>query len=196
MNSTAASLACNGNGRPIPSRAGCSRPADWVSSACSAIPLPEGFKNFWDVPNLLLQKFPAPQFTATAKVAFTARTDGEKTGLIVMGTDYAYLSVTKKPEGLVVSQTICRNADRGAAEKESAPAPVKGATLYLRVKVSDQARLPIQLQHGRNAISRPPANPSPRAPAGGLAPKWVCSRLRSGRTAENGYADFDWFRVE
>ncbi len=26
-------------------------------------------------------------------------------------------------------------------------------------------------------ISRPPANPSPRAPAGGLAPKWVCSRF-------------------
>jgi hypothetical protein len=98
------------------------------------IPFPEAFRNFWDVPNLLLQKFPAPQFTATAKVAFTARTDGERTGLIVMGTDYAYLSVTKKPEGLVVSQTICRNADRGAAEKESAP-------------------------------------------AGGLAPKWACSRF-------------------
>jgi len=56
------------------------------------IPLPEGFKNFWDVPNLLLQKFPAPQFTATAKVAFTARTGDEKTRLIVMGTDYAYLA--------------------------------------------------------------------------------------------------------
>ena len=38
------------------------------------LPLPEGFRNFWDVPNLLMQKFPAPEFTVTTKVAFTPRT--------------------------------------------------------------------------------------------------------------------------
>src|SRR4051812_28756260 len=57
------------------------------------VPLPEGFKNFWDVPNLLLQKFTAPEFTVTTKVTFTPRTDDEKIGLIVMGLDYSYLSV-------------------------------------------------------------------------------------------------------
>jgi beta-xylosidase len=159
------------------------------------VPLPEAFKNFWDVPNLLLQKFPAPRFTATAKVAFTARTDNEKTGLIVMGTDYAYLSVTKKPEGLVVSQTICRNADRGAAEKESAPAPVKGATLYLRVKVSDQAVC--AFSYSTDGGDFTPAGESFAARPG----RWIGAKVglfavRSGPTSENGYADFDWFRVE
>ena len=51
------------------------------------VPAPDGFKNFWDLPNLLLQKFPAPEFTAGTKLTFTARTDDEQTGLIVMGLD-------------------------------------------------------------------------------------------------------------
>jgi beta-xylosidase len=159
------------------------------------ITIPEGVKNFWDVPNLLLQKFPAPEFTATAKVAFTARANDEKTGLIVMGTDYAYLSVTKKPDGLLISQTICRNADRGAAEKESQPAPVKAATLYLRVKVSDQAVC--LFSYSTDGTNFTPTGESFTARPG----RWIGAKVglfavRSGRTAENGYADYDWFRVE
>ena len=75
------------------------------------VPVPETHKNFWDLPNLLLQKFPAPEFTATTKVTFTPRTDDEETGLIVMGLDYAYVSVKKKPAGLFISQTIVKDAE-------------------------------------------------------------------------------------
>jgi beta-xylosidase len=160
-----------------------------------SIPLPEAFKNFWDVPNLLLQKFPAPRFTATAKVVFTTRTDGEKTGLIVMGTDYAYVAVTKKLEGLVVSQTICQNADRGAAEKESAPAPVKAATLYLRVKVSDQAVCAFSYSTD-GANFTPAGEPFTARPGRWIGAQLGLFAIRSGPTAENGYADFDWFRIE
>ena len=35
--------------------------------------------------NLLLQKFPAEEFTATTKLTFTAKQDGEQAGMIVMG---------------------------------------------------------------------------------------------------------------
>ena len=38
---------------------------------------PAGFKNLWDSPNLLLQKFPAEEFTATAKVRLDPRFEGE-----------------------------------------------------------------------------------------------------------------------
>src|SRR5205085_4075339 len=102
-------------------------------------PLPEDFRNFLDVPNHLLQKFPAPEFTATTKVTFTPRADDEETGLIVMGQDYAYLSLKKRPEGLSVSQTICKDAEGRAPGKESAGQPLKGNTFYLRVKVSKNA---------------------------------------------------------
>ena len=43
-----------------------------------AVPPPNDAKNLWDVPNLLLQKFPGPSFTATAKVTFTARNRGSE----------------------------------------------------------------------------------------------------------------------
>lgn len=60
------------------------------------MPLPADFRNFWQVPNLLLQKLPAAAFTATTKLTFTPRFEGEQTGLIMMGMDYARLSITNQ----------------------------------------------------------------------------------------------------
>ena len=40
--------------------------------------LPANFKNFWQVPNLLLQKLPIEVFTAITKLTFTPRTEGER----------------------------------------------------------------------------------------------------------------------
>jgi beta-xylosidase len=160
------------------------------------VPLPEGYRNFWDVPNLLLQKFPAPEFTATAKVTFTPRTDDEETGLIVMGLDYAYLSVKKKPDGLVVSQTINREAEKGGRGKESASsAPLKSNTFYLRVKVTKGAQC--AFSYSADGTTYLPVGEAFTARQG----KWIGAKvglfaIRTGRTRETGYADVDWFRVE
>src|SRR6185436_4162824 len=43
----------------------------------NSVQVPEDFRNLWDVPNLLLQKFPAEEFTATAKVNLAPRFEGE-----------------------------------------------------------------------------------------------------------------------
>lgn len=42
---------------------------------------------------------------------------GERTGLVVMGMDYAGLVVENTDNGLVLSQVECLKADRGATEK-------------------------------------------------------------------------------
>ncbi len=47
----------------------------------NCIPRPLGTNNLWGVPNLLMQKFPAETFTATARMTFHARKGEEKTGL-------------------------------------------------------------------------------------------------------------------
>jgi beta-xylosidase len=161
----------------------------------AAAPLPEGFRNFWDVPNLLLQKLPAPAFTATTKLTFTAHGEGEKTGLIVMGTDYAYLSVKQTAAGLAVSQTVCRNADRGAAERESAAAGVAGAAVYLRVKVTEGALC--HFSYSRDGAEFTDVGEAFPAKAG----RWIGAKMGlfaiGGHSpGEVGYADFDWFRVE
>jgi beta-xylosidase len=157
---------------------------------------PEGFRNFWDVPNLLLQKFPAPAFTVTTKLTFTPRFNGEKTGLIVMGADYAYVSVKKTAEGLAVSQTVCRNADRGAAEKESAAAALKEPTVYLRVTVKEGALC----QFGYSSDDRNFTDVGDQFTA--KPGRWIGAKVGlfalsgSAATGEVGYADFDWFHVE
>ena len=52
--------------------------------------LSEGWKNFWEVPNLLLQKTPADEFTVTTKVRFTSkavrRTDNDGSRLFCFGS--------------------------------------------------------------------------------------------------------------
>jgi len=159
------------------------------------VPLPADWRNFWDVPNLLLQKFPAPEFTATTKVTFTPRTDDEETGLIVMGLDYAYVSVKKKPQGLSVSQTIVKDAENGAKGKEGAAVALKGNTFYLRVKVSKDATCVFSYSSDGITFS---AVGEPFVARKG---KWIGAKVglfavRTGRVRETGYADFDWFRVE
>jgi hypothetical protein len=52
----------------------------------------------------------APNSTATTKVTFTPRTNGEKIGLTITGLNYIYISVEKKTECSFVSQTIVKDA--------------------------------------------------------------------------------------
>jgi len=159
------------------------------------VPLPEDFRNFWDLPNLLLQKFPAPEFTVTTKVKFTPRTDDEKTGLIVMGADYAYVSVAQKSGALYVSQTVCKEADRGVTEKESPAVPVKGNQFYFRVSVSKGANCRFSFStDGTNFL---PVGEAFTAKQG----RWIGAKVgifavRNGPARETGQADFDWFRFE
>ena len=76
----------------------------------------EQYRNFWEVPNLLLQKFPNDTFTATAKVKISADTDGESSGFIVMGRDYCRLAFTKQGDQFEVSQISCKDAEPGNEE--------------------------------------------------------------------------------
>ena len=159
------------------------------------VPSPNDAKNFWDVPNLLLQKFPAPSFTATAKVTFTPMNNGERTGLIVMGLDYAYISVEKKQDGLYISQIVCQNADKGSVERQTAAAKLDNNTFWLRVRVQENAVCSFSYSlNGRNYVS---VGQEFHARQG----KWIGAKVGifaagKGAASEMGYADYDWFRIE
>ena len=160
-----------------------------------AMPTPDAARNLWDVPNLLLQKFPAPEFMATAKVTFHALAETDKTGLVVMGSDYAYVSVKRKGDALVVSQTICKRADAGGAERESASQAVTNPDLYFRVRVTGDAMC--EFSYGVDGAAFTVIGEPFQAKKG----RWIGAKaglfaVRSGAAAEHGYADYDWFRVE
>ncbi len=101
----------------------------------NCIPKSKEAINLFDVPNLLLQKFPNNTFTATAKVKYNLHFDGEEAGLVIMGLDYNYLKVKQIEGKLHLSQMICKNADKKETETETASVPLKNNLIYLRVKV-------------------------------------------------------------
>jgi len=161
-------LACNAMGRQS-KPGGCPR-ADWVDPPVLHTPAGR-FQELLDVPNLLLQKFPAPQFTATAKVAFTARTGGEKTG--DRDGNRLRLSVGyQKPEawGFANHLQECRP---GVRRKKKARRPRCNAAHYIcGVKVSEPSRLRCFSYSADGTNSRPPANAfTGRRRPGGLAPR-------------------------
>jgi beta-xylosidase len=160
-----------------------------------AMPLPDGYTNFWDVPNLLLQKFPAEEFTATAKLAFSAKSVGEKTGLIVMGLDYSYIALIRTDDGYKVAHVICKNADRKTTEETLAETIINTSDVYLRVRVSRKAVCRFAYStDGKRFI---PLGKDFTARQG----KWIGAKtgifaVHPDVPGNLGYADFDWFRID
>jgi len=159
------------------------------------VPLPESYKNLWDAPNLLLQKFMAPEFRATAKVTFTARNEGDRTGLLIMGADYAYVGVTRKGDGLALSQVVCKRADRGSEEKATPAMALKSPAVYLRVQVTNGGIC--RFSYSADGTTFAPIGEEFTAVPG----RWIGAKVglfatRTAGAGEAGYADFDWFRVE
>ena len=161
----------------------------------NSVQTPENYKNLWDLPNLLLQKFPAEEFTATTKVNLTARFEDEKFGLVVMGLDYSYIAARWKNGKLYLSRATAKDADKGNAETETAPIELKNKEFYLRVKVSENAMCHFSFSaDGRNFQT---VGERFKAREG----KWIGAKVglfftRPAKFNDAGTAVVDWFRFE
>ncbi len=80
--------------------------------------LSEGWKSFWEIPNLLLQKTPADEFTVTTKLRATSKADGQFGGLVMMGLDYSALVVRRIGRAFQLVQMTCKAADKKNAQTE------------------------------------------------------------------------------
>lgn len=161
----------------------------------NCIPRPVNSESLWNVPNLLLQKFPAEEFTATTKLVFTARTDNEEAGFLVMGEDYQFVSLKRINGNLMVRVVNCKGARTGGKEQELFSEEFAGTEIYFRVKVEKGAVCSFGFSaDGKNfkeAGSAFEAKPG----------RWIGAKigffaLREGITNDSGAADIDWFRVE
>lgn len=169
--------------------------------------LSKEFNNFWEVPNLLLQKFPAEAFTTTTKLSFTAKEEGSKAGLIIMGWNYSYLSVAKKGNRFILQQTICRNAEQQHPEtiKDIAELPISreyaaGAfpnyvcDIYMRVEVTKGGMC--QFAYSTDGKKYTRAGEAFKARQG----KWIGAKVglfcvNPHGTNNRGWLDADWFRI-
>jgi beta-xylosidase len=101
-----------------------------------------GTQNLWTAGNLLLQKFPAPEFSAIVQLNFepNPRLAGERAGLIVVGLDYAHIYIESTKAGLTLNQAECKKADKGSPEIVNATVPLSQRNVFLRVSVGKNAQ--------------------------------------------------------
>lgn len=175
-------------------------------------PVPNDYKSLWDVSNLLLQKTTAPSQTISTKITFKPinKYQGERTGLVVMGMDYAALVMESTKEGLVLSQVECKKADRGSKETVNATLPLQDPTIYLRAKVYDTSKKIAASEGGSDQIVMCQFSYSLDGkkyqsfgqPLQVREGKWIgaktgifCTRPAIV-TNDGGWADIDWYRVE
>jgi len=161
----------------------------------NCIPRPADYRNLWGVSNLLLQKFPAPEFTVTAKLTFDARFDGEEAGLVVMGMDYGRIGLKRENGKLEVIQAVCKKADKAGEEEISDPGIVDTPAIWLRVQVKKGAECTFSFS--TDGLSFVSLGTSFKAMPG----KWIGAKvglfaLRNGMINDAGSADIDWFRIQ
>ena len=160
-----------------------------------AVPMPTGAANLWPVPNLLLQKFPAPEFTGTTKLDCGKLAVGAKAGLVVMGQSYAYVAVEKTSSGVRLAKMTCRDARGGDRETADGSVELTGESILLRVAVADDAvcRFGYSID-GKTFASL--GQPFIAQPGRWIGAKVGLFCLGGSEMQKGGYADFDWFRIE
>lgn len=164
------------------------------------------FKSLWDVPNLLLQKLPAPAFTATTKIRFAAKEDHQYGGIVMMGMDYQALVINRSGNQFQLQIHQCKNADQGGSEtstdirtiqpsfKDTIPySPAIYLDIYLQMKVKDGKCQFAYSLNGKKFKNAGPLFPFRKG-------KWIGAKMGytsecSFRKGSRGWIDADWFRV-
>ena len=168
--------------------------------------LPEGWKNMWLVPNMLLQKTPADRFTVTTKLRFTSKADGQFGGLIMMGLDYSALVVRRTNNEFQLVQMTCKGADKGNPQTETVLATLKPTAtdktdykpgiheaIFLRFTVNDSK---LRFAYSRDGKKFTDCGDEFQMKEG----KWIGAKFgfvsaETDAKADRGWVEADWIRV-
>ena len=161
----------------------------------NCIPKPENYKNLFDVPNLLLQKISAPNFTATVRVSNFLKNDNEEFGFVIMGLDYSYLRIKRIDSKFYISQIVCLNADKKTNEQELSRTEIKNKDLFLRIKISEDGSAIFSYSEDQKNYRKIGEKFSIKEG------KWIGAKigflaLREGFINDAGYTNIDWIRFE
>lgn len=179
----------------------------------------QDYKNLWEAGNLLLQKTPADNFTATAKLTMTAKDEGQYGGIICMGMDYSSIVLRRVGDEFQLQQITCKQADKGKAEDIKVLATLKPTAadkidyqpslhcdLYMQLKVEyiggktksgdNKHEAKVTFAYSKDGKKFTPCGDAFTMRQG----KWIgakigiCAAEPAGKKVR-GWVDVDWFRI-
>ena len=179
----------------------------------------QDYKNLWEAVNLLLQKTPADNFTATAKLTMTAKDEGQYGGIICMGMDYSSIVLRRVGDEFQLQQITCKQADKGKAEDIKVLATLRPTAadkvnyqpslhcdLYMRMHVEyiggktkagdNKHEAKVTFAYSKDGKKFTPCGEAFTMRQG----KWIgakigiCAAEPAGKKVR-GWVDVDWFRV-
>jgi len=129
------------------------------------------------------------------KISFQPKWEGERFGMIVLGSDLAYISIVKKQDDNYLSFAFCWDADKGKKETVQDGEKLNSMDIYLRVKVTDGAVC--EFSYSEDGSNFKSVGEKLQAKPG----RWVGAKLgmfftRDNKTNDAGVVDVDWFRIE
>ncbi len=177
------------------------------------------YKNLWEAGNLLLQKTPADNFTATTKLTVSAKDEGQYGGLIVMGIDYSSIVLRRVGNEFQLQQITCHQADKGKPETVNVIATFKPTAvdkvdyqpaihceMYMRLNVEyiggqteageNKHEARVTFSYSKDGKKFTPCGDAFKMRQG----KWIgakigiCAAEEAGKKVR-GWVDVDWFRV-
>jgi beta-xylosidase len=152
-------------------------------------------ENLLVVPQVITQKFPAEEFTATAKLNLSNLENGDITGLAAMGNDYATVRIAKINGEFMLSYAARHNADADGELKVKESHSFESDTVLLTINVSAGAICSFSFSADGNDYITVGSNFQAKRL------RWVGSSIAlycfgSGDGASGGSVDIDWVRVD
>jgi hypothetical protein len=155
-----------------------------------AVPQHATDARLWMQPNQLLQKLPAPAFTATTRLELPSNAAAMRAGLVLMGQNYTALLARRQPDGIALEVVNCTDASNGGAEAVAARALLPAGPVWLRAKIEPEGRCSLSASSDGTAFA--PLGETFTLREG----RWIGAKVGLVCIGSEGFADFDEFVVE
>lgn len=168
--------------------------------------LSQDFNSLWECGNLLLQKTPAKNFTATTKLCVASKEDDQYGGIIMMGMNYQALVARRIGDEFLLQLLCCNGADTGGREQAVTIATLKPTSrdtipyspavyldIYMQMKVKEGKCQFAYSLNGKKYVDV-------GTPFTMRQGKWIGAKMgyvaeRRNTKGNRGWIDADWFRV-
>lgn len=161
-----------------------------------AIAAPTEKGNLHYTPNLLLQKIQAPSFKATTAIDASNLEEGQRAGLLMSGAQHSYIAVENRGGEFKLVAYYGKFDNCGFEPSEDAVIDLESAELLLRVEMNEDQKC--YYSYSLDGVNFLPIGKEEYSVTKG---RWIGAKvglfcINPTVYDGNGYADFDYVRIE